>query len=128
MGEIKFPAGWRRTTGRCLNPAQSQTTITMNKSNFFDRLKWEEDRMLLDGHVYRLQHFEGPWTGDSNHFIFYKTRDLVDQYRTFFEERPDFSPQHIFELGLWDGGSMVFWAELFQPAKHVGVDIQNKQN
>ena len=100
----------------------------MNISNFFDRLEWKEDRMLLDGHVYRLQHFNGPWTGDSNHFIFYKTRDLVDQYREFFEGRPDFSPQRIFELGLWDGGSMVFWAELFQPSKHVGVDIQNKQN
>jgi cephalosporin hydroxylase len=100
----------------------------MNISNFFDRLEWKEDRMLLDGHVYRLQHFNGPWTGDSNHFIFYKTRDLVDQYRKFFEGRPDFSPQRIFELGLWDGGSMVFWAELFQPSKHVGVDIQNKQN
>jgi Methyltransferase domain len=100
----------------------------MNPANFFSRLEWKEDRMLLDGHVYRLQHFDGPWTGQSDHFVFYKTRELVEQYRIFFEEHPGFSPQTIFEIGLWDGGSMVFWSQLFQPAKHVGVDIQNKQN
>src|SRR5579863_4330683 len=100
----------------------------MTKANFFSRLEWKEDRMLLNGQVYRLQHFNGPWTGDQDHFIFYKTRELVEQYREFFDERPEFAPKQIFELGLWDGGSMVFWAELFQPARHVGVDIQNKQN
>ncbi len=121
--------GWLAPDSRLrLEHRAKSNNRNMNKSNFFDRLKWAEDRMLLDGHVYRLQHFGGQWTGDSNHFIFYKTRDLVEQYRTFFEERPDFSPQRIFELGLWDGGSMVFWAELFKPVKHVGVDIQNKQN
>jgi len=100
----------------------------MNKPGFFERLEWKEDRMLLDGRIYRLQHFKGLWTGGDEHFVFYKTRDLVDQYRAFLERHPGFAPQQIFELGLWDGGSMVFWAELFKPARHVGADIQVKQN
>ena len=100
----------------------------MNESNFFFRLEWHKDRMILNHQIYRLQHFNGPWTGGNDHFIFYKTRELVDQYQAFFDEHPGFAPERIFELGLWDGGSMVFWYELFHPSKHVGVDLQNKKN
>ena len=94
----------------------------------FSRLEWHEDRMVLNGQVYRLQHYTGPWYAGNDHFVFYKTKYLIDQYQAFFEEHPAFAPERIFELGLWDGGSMVFWFELFHPLKHVGVDIQNKKN
>src|SRR5579859_2905333 len=100
----------------------------MNKPGFFRQLEWKEDRMVLDGRTYRLQHFNGAWNGGGDHFVFYKTKLLVDQYQTFFEEHGEFGAERIFELGLWDGGSMVFWSELFRPVKHVGVDMQGKKS
>jgi|RhiMetdeSRZDD1v2_1073273.scaffolds.fasta_scaffold02719_3 hypothetical protein len=85
--------------------------------------------MLLDGLVFRLQHhIRDDWDRGDDCFLFYKTRSLVEQYARFWTRRRDFHARRILELGLWDAGSMVFWSEYFQPEKHVGIDIQRKQN
>lgn len=95
----------------------------------FENLVWQEDRMLMDGLVFRLQHFtRDDWELGDDCFLFYKTRELVDQYEKFFADRKTFRAQNIFELGLWDGGSAAFWFERFQPKKHVGVDLQPRQD
>src|SRR5439155_23136307 len=57
-----------------------------------------------------------------------KTKELSDQYENFFASRKNFRPQNVFELGLWDGGSLVFWFETFRPTKHVGIDNQQKDD
>ncbi len=101
---------------------------TPGANGFFRSMEWRKDRMLLDGRTFRLQQSEIPWDGDQNHFVFYKLKGLVDQYEAFFADQPRFAPKNVFELGLWDGGSMVFWFNCFKPAKHVGVDLQSKQN
>lgn len=94
----------------------------------FDRMKWEPDRMLLDGLVFRLEHYKSPdWSGGP-HFMFYKIKELVDQYEHYFGLRSDFLPKHIFELGMFDGGSVAFWHELFKPQKHVAVDLMDRMN
>jgi hypothetical protein len=90
----------------------------------FERLVWHDDRMLLDGLTFRLEHHKNAeWELGDECFVFYKIKPLVDQYARFWLFRPDFRPQHLLELGLWDGGSMAFWFELFHPRKHVGVDF-----
>jgi hypothetical protein len=90
----------------------------------FDRLIWREDRVLLDDLVFRLQHTKSAaWELGDEYFVFYKVKPLVDQYARFFATRPDFTPRNVFELGLWDGGSIAFWFECFAPQKHVGIDF-----
>jgi hypothetical protein len=32
------------------------------------------------------------------------------------------------ELGIWDGGSTAFWYELFEPQKHIALDIQDQRD
>src|SRR5258706_16276072 len=95
----------------------------------FRDLVWQPDRMLWHDLVFRLEHTRSAdWELGDACFVFYKTKALVDQYAHFFATLPNFAPQHVAELGVWDGGSLAFWFELFQPAKLVGFDIQSKSN
>jgi cephalosporin hydroxylase len=89
----------------------------------FNRLIWQSDRMLLDDLVFRLEHYRSDdWEG-GDHFRFYKIKKLVDQYQAFFSLQPSYHPPRLLELGIWDGGSTVFWNEILHPHKIVAVDI-----
>lgn len=91
----------------------------------FKNLTWQHDRMLLNGLTYRLQHNKSDnWDGGTDHFIFYKIKKLVDQYDTYFKNQPEHTqPNNVVEIGMWDGGSAVFWNEILKPNKLVGIDI-----
>ena len=92
----------------------------------FNRLVWQRDRMLLDDLVFRLEDYRSAdWNG-GDHFRFYKVKELVDQYASFFSRRSDFRPERVMELGIYDGGSTAFWYELFGPQKHVALDIEDR--
>jgi cephalosporin hydroxylase len=92
----------------------------------FGRLVWQRDRMLLDDLVFRLEDYQSPdWNG-GDHFRFYKMKEVVEQYESFFSRRSDFRPKRVIELGIYDGGSTAFWYELFRPQKYVALDIQDQ--
>lgn len=92
----------------------------------FHRLIWHSDRVLLDDLVFRLEHYKrADWDGGHEYFMFYKTQALVEQYRRFWSDK-DFRPRHLVELGIWDGGSTAFWFELFQPSRHIAIDIAHR--
>jgi hypothetical protein len=90
----------------------------------FDRMIWLPDRMLLDGLVFRLEHFKNDtWELADRCFRFYKTRRLMEEFGRFFASRPSFQPRNFFELGIWHGGSIAMWYEWLKPDKHVAVDL-----
>ncbi len=94
-----------------------------------ERLIWQNDRMLLDDLVFRLEHFKNDdWDLGDACFVFYKTKPLVEDYARFFNSKEGFCPRNIFELGIWDGGSVVFWNELFHPQKHVAIDLKKRED
>ncbi|GAB4196600.1 MAG: hypothetical protein OHK0022_14290 [Roseiflexaceae bacterium] len=98
-------------------------------STFFQRLVWREDRMLLGDLVFRLQHYKNDaWELGEECFVFYKIKPLVDQYAAFWATRPDFQPRNVFELGIYDGGSVAFWRELFGPQvqMYVAADLARR--
>ena len=91
------------------------------------RLNWLPDRLVLNDLVFRLQHYKSDaWELGENCLLFFKIKALVDQYDRFWATRPDFQAGRIFELGLFGGGSLAFWAETLSPRKIIGVDIQQK--
>jgi hypothetical protein len=93
----------------------------------FDRLIWQKDRMLLDDWVFRLEHCRSDsWELGDECFVFYKIKPLVDQYARYWSAHRLFRANQILELGIWDGGSMAFWFEFFQPKKHVGIDLASR--
>lgn len=71
--------------------------------------------MVLNGQIYRLQHYTGPWNGGNDHFVFYKTKYLVDQYQAFFEEHPAFAPEHISSLAFGTEAAWCFGLNSFIP-------------
>jgi hypothetical protein len=95
----------------------------------FEKLVWHADRMILDDLVFRLEHYKSAsWDLGNDCFSFYKIKPLLDQYAKFWSPRQDFLPQNIMELGIWDGGSIAFWFEYFNPRKFVGIDVQQRQD
>jgi predicted O-methyltransferase YrrM len=92
----------------------------------FEHLEWRSDRMLCNGLVFRLQHYRSEnWDLGGECFVFYKTKELVDQYARFFGSR-HFHCDRLLELGLWEGGSLAFWHEALQPAKSIGLDLSTR--
>jgi hypothetical protein len=93
----------------------------------FDKLVWQEDRMLLDELVFRLEQVKNTnWELGKDCFIFYKNKGLIDLYQKYWSKNTNFKVNNLFELGLWDGGSVAFWFEILQPQKHVGIDLQQR--
>ena len=93
----------------------------------FDTLDWQPDRLLLNGLVFRLEHYKSDrWELGEACFSFYKIKPLIDQYARFWATRPGFRAAHMLELGLWDGGSLAFWHELLHPDKSVGLDLADR--
>lgn len=93
--------------------------------NLFERLIWKEDRVLLNNFVFRLQHYKrDDWDGGDNHIIFYKIKKLIDQYDLFFKSCGwALTLKNVIEIGMWGGGSLVFWNEILNPQKIMGIDI-----
>jgi hypothetical protein len=85
--------------------------------------------MLLDDLVFRLEHYrDDSWELGDECFPFYKIKPLVDQYAEFWSLHGSFVPANLFELGMWDGGSVAFWSEVFHPRKHVAIDRADRED
>jgi len=52
-------------------------------------------------------------------FFVFKERSLVERYVSLIDE---LEPQHIFELGFFQGGSTLFFAEVARPQRLVAID------
>jgi hypothetical protein len=86
-------------------------------------MQWKSDRILLGEFVFQLQLSKtDEWDLGDECFAFYKTRELVAQYKRFWAMRDQAQLCNIVELGLWDGGSSALWYEWLAPEKLVGLD------
>ena len=107
-------------------PRPDKTTASL-----FDRLEWRDDRVLIDDLVFRLELSMEPdcpdWS-DGRFFKLFKPRELVEQYRQLFPDPGQLAGSNILEVGMYDGGSLVLLNELFEPAKLVGIDIQDRSD
>jgi len=83
----------------------------------FDGMVWEPGRLRWHGLSFSLD----PEGLGTNELVLWKTPALIAQYDAFWA-RESGRVERVFELGLWKGGSMAFWAEAFRPTRLVGVD------
>jgi Methyltransferase domain len=87
----------------------------------FDGMSWEKDRLRWRDLVFHLEDPKRPVSGREG-LVLWKSRALVWQYASFWAERPAFHARRVFELGVWKGGSVAFWAEALKPERLVAVD------
>lgn len=99
---------------------------TSDAAASIDALDWREDHVVFADIVLRLEDAPANSDPEVRSIAFFKTRELVDEFRRFFDARPEFAPRRIFELGIWDGGSVVFWNEVLEPEKLVAVDLADR--
>lgn len=57
-------------------------------------------------------------------YLFQKPRWMVERYAALVET---LKPQRIFELGIWRGGSSVFFHALANPEKLVAIDLSEER-
>jgi SAM-dependent methyltransferase len=90
-----------------------------------EKLVWQSDRMLLEDLVFRIESKKDDnWELGEECFVLYKLNALMDSYKNFFSSHQDFNPQNVFELGMWEGGSVALWFEILQPQKYVAIDLR----
>jgi hypothetical protein len=108
----------------------SQAEIKASLETLQTNIDWQKDHFKLNDWIYRQQELMDnvPWEFGDDHFIFYKLKEQVDQFFRFFLSQLKYKPKNIMELGMWEGGSLPFWYDLFQPDKLVGIDLQDKED
>lgn len=57
-------------------------------------------------------------------FVMQKSDWMLERYQQLIQ---DLKPKHIFELGIWRGGSCVFFHELAKAEKLVAVDLSDQR-
>ena len=82
--------------------------------------------MVLDGQVFRLEEVGAPPEVAPEELRFFKQQAFVERLMGFFELRPEFQPERILEMGIWEGGSVAFWNQLFRPLRHVAFDLAQR--
>jgi len=65
-------------------------------------------------------------SGGSHELCLYKTKGFLNFYERFLDTHRSFSPHRILELGIWGGGSIALWNEVFSPDRMVGLDIRDR--
>jgi hypothetical protein len=86
-------------------------------------LRWLDDERLACPRVNLLTVFdERSQTLQStpDEFVLMKSRGMIDWYESSFAKHP---PQRILDIGIFKGGSVVLFSELWQPKRLVAVDI-----
>lgn len=59
-------------------------------------------------------------TSDADQFVLVKTDSMLDFYRGLEQ----YKPKEIMEVGMYEGGSLVWMDQLYKPTKLVGLDVR----
>lgn len=94
-----------------------------------EALEWRADRLLIGDLVLRLQYqANSDWELGEQCLAFFKDRETIEVYDGIFAQRPTFEPKTVIELGIWDGGSVAFWYEYFEPELLLAFDLQERSD
>jgi SAM-dependent methyltransferase len=92
-------------------------------------LTWKEGQVLVGDQVFEIDEGRDKAREPApTHLRLFKNKRTLDQYQHFWARRPDFRHRHVLELGIFQGGSVAFWCELWKPEKFVAIDIQDSQD
>jgi methyltransferase family protein len=93
----------------------------------FENLEWNDVSVTLNGVTFLLEGKAPAESGPTSLWL-YKDAEFIAEYKRFLSGHPDLQVDNCVELGLWKGGSAVFWLELFQAKKVVGIDLDEQED
>jgi cephalosporin hydroxylase len=95
--------------------------------NRTNEIEWKSDRWILNDLVFRLVNIKNDdWELGDQCFQLYKSKRMMDQYEAFWTRYQNFQASHVLELGIYDGGSIALWQELWDARRFVGIDIKER--
>lgn len=86
-------------------------------------LRWQDDHTLgIDGVDFFVTFAQGDYSRRSQgrSFLLLKAREQIEEYQRFAQT---LSIERMFELGIFQGGSVVFYEKLFRPRRLVALDL-----
>lgn len=92
----------------------------------FNAIHWHEEKVVVNNLTFHLQvYLKEDIREHAESFVFYKDKKLIDMYSSYFQSiTPNASNfGNVLEIGMWDGGSAVFWHEILKPKKLIGIDL-----
>jgi hypothetical protein len=95
----------------------------------FSDLDWGERSLLIDGVRFDLEQENEMGSIrklETDRFRLYKKYGLVSAYGQVLTKAPTSPVRHMFEIGLWDGGSAVLWALTLMPEVVIGIDLSQR--
>ena len=80
------------------------------------------DTLEIDGVRFVLDNRVGPLRekSDSDKIVLVKTRRILE----FYESLRERAPKNILEIGMSEGGSLIYFDKLYSPDKLVGIDLR----
>jgi hypothetical protein len=86
-----------------------------------DDASWNGSVLNLGGVEFETEQRDfADWKHEQERFLLMKSRELIELYAKFWSGRE--TPRDVVELGIWEGGSSVFWFEVLAPNKFVAID------
>jgi predicted O-methyltransferase YrrM len=88
-----------------------------------EQAHWDGSTLHLGGVEFEVRgkHTWEQWDDSQGRFLVMRARGLIERYAKFWSSRT--APRNMVELGVWEGGSAVFWFEAFAPEKYVAIDL-----
>jgi len=132
--QVCLQASQQRLPCNEVTPQKDKAVLAIppKKVDIFNHLKWSHNNsyFIFNDLVFVVVEVkdESNFGFESNCFLFYKSRALVEKYRDLFFSlfEQNYKLDNILELGLWESGSLAFWFEIFNPTKHVGIDLKTE--
>jgi len=93
----------------------------------FSKIVWTETgKFQVGSQTFQTQTFGPKMDTASDAFILYKEPKHFELYSSWWPA--SFAPSDVLELGIWAGGSVVFWNEMIQPKQLSGLDIEKPES
>src|SRR5215831_18198836 len=88
-------------------------------------LEWTgEHDFTIDGVAYRVSDYlTNDVRSGEERILVLKARELIETYEQLLS---DVKPKRILELGIYDGGSTLFLAQLAQPEQLAALDLKRR--
>lgn len=82
------------------------------------------ERFEIDGTSFLVDLSPGPKRKQStkDEFVLVKTEQMLNFYRSIAAK----NPKEIMEVGMFEGGSLVYFDKLYNPTRLVGLDIRRE--